>query len=289
MKKKKQIIEAICIIFLMIFSFFYTHEAVQLVRKTDPIMQQIEKVSATKKEDAMDAMVIDDSIIPGYNGKIVNKDESFQKMKQYGEYNESLLVFEEVTPTISLDEYYDKYISSGNTLKEKIALVFEVKENDDPSRIVDSLNQNNARATFFVDGKWLENHTKETLEMLQNGHEVEVLSYDNGYDEILFQSTLDVLESISNMKPQYCYAKYDNQEVMSLCEGKKMHTIIPTLQISSRPYVSLKNKVEKGSIVGFELTKEVKEEIGVITNYLKSKGYVLDRLDSLLNEARDDK
>lgn len=252
-------------------------------------MKEIEKVSRNKKEEAMDAVVKENSLVPGYNGKQVNKDESFQKMKQYGEYNESLLVFEEVSPTVSMDEYYDKYISSGNTLKDKVSLVFEVKEGDEPGSIVTSLNAANARATFFVDGKWLENNTKMVLEMLQNDHEIEVLSYDNHYDSILFQNTLDVLSSLSNMKPQYCYAKYDNKEVMDLCESKKMHTVIPSIQVTTHPFVSLKSKVEKGSIISFPVSKEVNEEIGVIASYLKSKGFVLDRLDSLLDEARDEK
>ena len=47
-------------------------------------------------------------------------------MKSYGGYNESLLVFDEVSPTISIEDYYDKYISSGNGLTTNIALVFAI-------------------------------------------------------------------------------------------------------------------------------------------------------------------
>ncbi len=286
---KKKWMEGIFVIFLVAFSFFYTQQAVNLVRKTDPIMKKIEEVSEKTKEEATNAVIGENYLIPGYNGKKVDLDASFEKMKQYGEYNESLLVFEEVTPTVSMDEYYDKYIASGNTLKEKIALVFEVKEKEDPTTILNTLDKLNARGTFFVDGKWLEENTKTVLTMLENDHEVEVLSYENGYDEILFQNTLDVLSSLSNLSPQYCYAKYDNKEVIDLCSKKKMHTIVPTLQISKQPFLSLKGKVEKGSIISFSITKEVNDEIGVIVNYLKSKGYLLDRIDSLLNEARDEK
>ncbi len=286
---KKKIIEVLFVSLLVVFSFFYTNEAVKLVQSTDPIMKEIKKVSAEKKEAAISATINENSMVPGYNGKQVNEEQSFKKMKQYGGYNESLLVFEEIAPTVSMDEYYDKYIASGNTLKEKIALVFEVKNQDDVSKILSTLNQNNARATFFVDGKWLEEHTNQVLEMLQNDHEVEVLSYNNQYDAILFQNTLDVLSSISNVRPLYCLAKYDNKEVMDLCASKKMHTIIPTLQVTTHPYIAVKNKIEKGAIVSFEVSKETEEEMGVITNYLKSKGYVMDRLDALLDEARDEK
>ena len=285
----KKWIEATCVLALVLFSFFYTNEAVKLVQSTNPIMQQIKQESASLEEEAVDAKIEANRLIPGYNGKKVDEEKSFKKMRQYGEYNESLLVFEEVSPTVSMDEYYDKYIASGNELKEKIALVFEVKENDDISPILKVLSQSDARATFFVDGLWLEKNTSVVQEMLREDHEIEVLSYDNGYDEILFQNTLDVLSSITNVEPQYCFAKYDNKQIMDLCSKKKMYTIIPTLQITTHPFASVKNKVGKGSIIGFEVTNEVNNELAVLINYLKSKGYVLSRLDHLLSEARDEK
>ena len=286
---KKKVIEASCVLLLMFFSFFYTNEAVKLVRKTDPIMKKIEKASQEREEKATNAIIEENQLTPGYNGKKVNIEQSFQKMKQYGEYNEDLLVFEEIKPSVSMDEYYDKYISSGNTLKEKIALVFEVNENDKVEEIVTALNKSNARGTFFVDGKWLEANINKVKKLLEEDHEVEVLSYEKAYQPILFQNALDVLNSVSNKRSEYCYARYDNKEVIDLCESKKMHTIIPTIHVSTHPFASLKSKVEKGSIIGFEINKEVKEQMGVITNYLRSKGYVLSRLDSLLNEARDEK
>lgn len=285
----KKWMEATCVLTLVLFSFFYTNEAVKLVQSTNPIMQQIKQESASLEEEAVDAKIEANRLIPGYNGKKVDEEKSFKKMRQYGEYNESLLVFEEVSPTVSMDEYYDKYIASGNELKEKIALVFEVKENDDISLILKVLSQSDARATFFVDGLWLEKNTSVVQEMLREDHEIEVLSYDNGYDEILFQNTLDVLSSITNVEPQYCFAKYDNKQIMDLCSKKKMYTIIPTLQVTTHPFASVKNKVGKGSIIGFEVTNEVNNELAVLINYLKSKGYVLSRLDHLLSEARDEK
>ena len=49
-------------------------------------------------------------------------------MKNYGSYNESLLVFDEVSPSISIDDYYDKYISSGNGVTTDIALIFTIED-----------------------------------------------------------------------------------------------------------------------------------------------------------------
>ena len=64
-------------------------------------MQSIKNVSSTKYVNSINCSIIEDIyIIPGYNGKEVNEEASFSNMKTT-EYNENLLVFNEVKPNIS--------------------------------------------------------------------------------------------------------------------------------------------------------------------------------------------
>ena len=91
--------------------------------------------------------------------------------------------------------YYDKYIIGGITEKKSIALVFKVKDIS-PKEIVDILNDQKVQGTFFIDGSYLENNTKEIISM--TNHQLELLSYDNNYEEIYFSSSKDYLESITN-------------------------------------------------------------------------------------------
>ena len=51
-------------------------------------------------------------------------------MKQYGEYNSSLMTFRESDPVISIDDYYDKYIVSGNGFTNYVSLVFEISNKE---------------------------------------------------------------------------------------------------------------------------------------------------------------
>ena len=281
----KKIYQILIVLLLSLTSFFYTEKVIDFIREKDPIMKNIKEYDKKNKIDAVNAVIDKNKITPGVSGKKVDYDKSFQKMKKYGTYNESLTVFEEVAPTISIDDYYDKYISEGSGINNDVSLVFEVKNGDNINNIINILKENNTIATFFVDGLWLENNQTLVSEMASLGYEIEILNYDNKYQELYFSSSLNLLNSITNLKPKYCYARYDNKEVLELCEKLELHTIIPTIITGNYPYNDVVKKVHKGSIIGFFVTSSVEIELSTIINYLKQKGYTIDTLDILLSEA----
>lgn len=274
----------IIVLLLGLFSFYYTEKVIDFIREKDPIMKTIKKESVNYKKDAVDAKIDGNKIVPGINGKKVDYDSSFKKMKQYGTYNESLTVFEEVEPSISIDDYYDKYISSGNGLYNDVSLVFVVKTNDNIDEVLSILNDTNATATFFIDGLWLENNEDKVNYMKDKGYEIEVLSYNGRYDELYFSSSLNLLNRITSIKPKYCYAKYDSKEVLELCKKLELHTIIPTINTGNYPYNDVKKKLNRGSIISFDINSSTKIELATIINYIKQKGYIVTTLDNLLSE-----
>ena len=277
----------IIVLLLGLFSFYYTEKVIDFIRNKDPIMKTIKKESVNYKKDAVDAKIDGNKIVPGINGKKVDYDSSFKKMKQYGTYNESLTVFEDITPTISIDDYYDKYISSGNGLYNDVSLVFVVKTNDNIDEVLSILNDTNATATFFIDGLWLENNEDKVNYMKDKGYEIEVLSYNGRYDELYFSSSLNLLNRITSIKPKYCYAKYDSKEVLELCKKLELHTIIPTINTGNYPYNDVKKKLNRGSIISFDMNSSTKIELSTIINYIKQKGYIVTTLDNLLSEEEE--
>ncbi len=252
-------------------------------------MKEIKDKGKSREEDAINAKVEGDYLIPGYNGLIIDLETSFNKMKGYGSYNEALLVFEEVEPTISIDDYYDKYISSGNGISTNIALVFTVDDSSYTDNLLDILKEMNAVGTFFIDGKFTDNNTSFVSQAMGNGNEVEVLSYDKTYDELLFKASIDKIKTLTSTTPKYCYATYDNEEVLNLCSKLSMHTIIPTLRLDSNIYSDAKGNLRSGSIISVKLTEENVKELKVLINYIKQRGFTLVTLDTLLNEARTEK
>ena len=285
----KKVIEVIFVILLVLFSFYYTEKAIILLESNDPIMKEIKDKGKSREEDAINAKVEGDYLIPGYNGLIIDLETSFNKMKGYGSYNEALLVFEEVEPTISIDDYYDKYISSGNGISTNIALVFTVDDSSYTDNLLDILKEMNAVGTFFIDGKFTDNNTSFVSQAMGNGNEVEVLSYDKTYDELLFKASIDKIKTLTSTTPKYCYATYDNEEVLNLCSKLSMHTIIPTLRLDSNIYSDAKGNLRSGSIISVKLTEENVKELKVLINYIKQRGFTLVTLDTLLNEARTEK
>lgn len=265
---------------LVVFSFYYTNKVVDIVRSKDPIMQTINEEKDKFEIAAVDAKVKSDSVVPGKNGKKVNVAKSFQKMRQYGKYNESLYVFDEIEPSLSADNYYNKYIESGMDDENDVALVFEVERFDNIDDVLTLLEDNDVKATFFMDGLFIENNRSLLEEVSKNGYELELLNYNGGYDKIYFESSLHVLNSITNNKPKYCYSHYDRKEVLDICNSLSLHTVIPTIN-SKNSFNTVKTKLRGGAIIGL---KNSRENLNTIINYIKQKGYNLVTLDELLSE-----
>ena len=285
----KKFLEAFLVIALVLFSFYYTEKAIVVLESNDPIMKKIKDKGSNLEEDALNAKIDGDYLIPGYNGLVIDLEESFTKMKGYGSYNDALLVFEEVKPTISIDDYYDKYISSGNGMSTSIALVFTVDDNSYVGNVLNVLKDMDTVGTFFIDGKFTDNNSSFVTLAVSNSNEVEVLSYDKSYDELLFKASIDKIKTLTSTTPKYCYATYDNEEVLNLCSKLSMHTIIPTIRLDDNIYSNLKGNLRSGSIISIKLTESNIKELKVLINYIKQRGFTLVTLDTLLNEARSEK
>lgn len=277
----KKLIRVILILLLSVFSFYYTNKSIELVREQDPIMKTIRSTSEKYNVQAVNAEIKDNTIIPGISGKEINYVESYTKMKQYGMYNEIMTTLKDVEPTISVDDYYDKYIISGNKIKRSVALVFKIEQTT-PKEIINILNKNKINSTFFIDGEYLENNSKDIT--LMTNHELELLSYNKGYDEIYFSSSKDYLESLTNRKLKYCYSDYDKEEVINLCQKLKLHTIVPTINIKNSLLKEVKEQLSNSAIISIPNSKNTKQELDTTIKYIKSRGYTIETLEDLLNE-----
>ncbi len=277
----KRVYPVILSCLLIAFSFYYTNKVAGIVRGKDPIMQSIKEEKANYEKKAINANVSGDNIIPGKNGKKVNIEASFQKMSQYGKYNDSLYVFDEVEPEVSINTYFDKYVESGREDSKDVALVFDILRFDNMDDVLSLLESNNVTATFFVDGLFMENNRSLLENVSKKGYEIELLSYNGGYDKIYFESSLHVLNDITKDRPKYCVAHYDKKEVLDICNSLSLHTVIPSVDTSNNSFSVVKNKLRGGSIIGLSNSRV---NLNTIINYIKQKGYNLVRLDTLLQE-----
>lgn len=276
----KRIFNRVLIILLSIFSFYYTNQVVSFLQENDPIMKEIKSTDKKYKIEAENAITTDNTIISGKKGKVIDYDKSYQKMKKYGTYNESLTVLKDTIPVISIDNNYDKYLIGGNKYHKKVSLVFVVKEKD-PQTIISILNQNKIKATFFIDGTFIENN----INLLKNEEQdFELLSYQNDYNESFFKTSLSYLESITNNKAKFCYTEIDNNKLLSLCEKLKLHTIKPSLIIKKDSYKEVKENIDNGMIISLDINSLIEKELKETITYIKQKGYQIVPLESLIEE-----
>ena len=120
----KSIVKLLGLLVLIGFSFFYTDRVMNVISDKDPLKQEIINLSNNYKLSSNEAVVSGDTIIPGSNGREVNIDKSYKKMRTGNVFNDKLLVFNVIYPEYKLKDNMDKYIINGNINKKEKESLF---------------------------------------------------------------------------------------------------------------------------------------------------------------------
>lgn len=270
------------IILLSIFSFYYTNQVVDFLKSKDPLMEKIKSSEDKYFIQPINAEIVENTIRPGKKGKTIDYEKTYHYMKNYGSYNESLTILKDILPDVSIEDSYDKYVIGGNPSHKWVSLVFLLREDTDPSRVVKILSSKDIVATFFVDGAYLEKNVHFIESMSK--HEFELLSYQGGYQESFFKTSLSYIESITNRSAKYCYLEEENKDVLRLCGKLRLYTIKPTLILKGSIYQEIKDNLSNSSIISMEIHSKMEKELSTTIDYIKGKGYEIVSLDRLLSE-----
>lgn len=271
---------------LIMVSFIYTEKIANMVIDKDELMMTIKEESKTYEIETVEAIIDNNTIIPGINGLKVNNKESYKQMKKYGLFNNNLLEFSEVSPKHKLKDNYDKYVISGNKEKNAVSLLFLVYENSDLDSIINILKEKNIKANFFVDGYWFEKNNDRVYELINNGYVIGNLSYNLNYNDSAFIWMDTILKRVGKQKQGFCYAEVENSQTLEICSLNKNFTIKPNLVIKDNYMKNIKENLVSGSIISLEINTSLKQELPVIINYIHSKGYKIENLNELLSEKR---
>lgn len=267
---------------LVCFSFYYTDLATSIIKANDPIMKEIKKTSCYYEEESVDAILVNNNITPGISGIKVDIDKTYASMKRYGSFNESLIIYEEVIPSISVTNIFDKYIVGGNKTKKMISLAFVIDNYSFITEIINILDSKNIKATFFISNNII-TESKDILKFIDNSkHEIEL--YSDTYDTILIDKNNTLLKKYINKNINFCYSETENDIILNNCSSKKIHTIIPNINTSNYPYSDIKKHIEAGSIIKLNNNEIVVRELKYILNYINQKGYSIVTLKELLSE-----
>ena len=282
----KNIIKASGLMVLTLFSFFYTEKTISTVKNQDPLMVEINEIKDSYKVDYIEATVEENSFIPGMIGCEVDTQKSYTNLKRLGSFSSNLLIYKDILPNNLLENNYDKYIIKGNKEKNSVSLIFKVNKNSDIDELVDILNYKKVSASFFVDGKYIENNVEQIKSMINDGHEVLNYGYDSKYDIDLIVWNNNLIERINYDNPKFCYLESEDDNILDICSQNEMHTIVPSIIIKNSPLMEVKASIEKGSLIAFEVNDVTKKQINLVINYINQKGYKIDVLSNHLKEEK---
>lgn len=280
----KRFFEILGFLSLICFSFFYTEKTIDVVKEVDDIMITLKEQAPKYQEKAENAKIDGMFMIPGISGKIVNIQKSYEEMKHYGKFHPNLLVYDKVSPEISIQNRYDKYIQTGNPKKRQVSFIFIVGEKDNPSPFINILKKSKVTGTFFIDSSWLEKNQTELIDFIHHKFTVGNYSNQGDYSHESFVWMDTIIKRVGGQKQGYCLVGKENKKALKNCQLQKDYTIYPNIMIKENPYSELIEQVKNGSIILMKMNRKVKNELPMMITYLKQKGYEIVNLENLLDE-----
>ena len=216
-------------------------------------MQSIKNVSESYHTESINCSIIEDTyIIPGYNGKYVNLDKSFYNMVTT-EYNEELLVFNQIKPNISLEDNLDKIIIRGNHNKQAVSLLFE---------------DINYLSKYMLNKQYLVNIL------------IEEETYTDKYELINNSKQISTYKRIDKkINNNLCYT--NNNTIPTICKNKYIFT--HSLEINHSNLSKQINKISSGDIILIKDTITTKE-LDLIINQIKYRDLKIIPISKLISE-----
>lgn len=216
-------------------------------------MQEIINKQGLYNKEPVNAVITNNTMIPGVNGRKINIDESYSKMKKLNKFNDSLLSYDEIMPIISFKDNYDKIIISGNKKKNNISIILNINEDE----LFYSLNK--------------------------------VLIINNTYASILTTKNYDLKNTnyINIVNTNYShnidYCLTYELQIKNNCMINKKYTILGR-NIHNYHFTNTKEIIDNGSILVYSFNKSNYQDLNIIIKYIKNNNYNIVSIDELIKE-----
>lgn len=244
---------------IMLFSFYYTDKIANLVLEKNSLYQEIDRIKNDYGEKSVSAIIEDNYIIPGLNGKEVAVKDSYYNMKSLETFNELYLVFEEKTPDVSLENNKDKIIRKGNKKKNSIAFIIENSET-----LKKFFNENNLKANILVT---IEDYAqKENFEAINN----DIKNYEK----------VESLLNNASLNKNLCIV---NNNIKNICLEKEKYLIEPTI-LNNTTFLNIKNNLTSGDIIFIKNGTNL-ENLQMLIKDIKFKDLDIIYLSELISES----
>lgn len=244
---------------LLTFSFFLTDFVTELAINSNPLMKTIKNNSEEYNVCSVNAIIEDNTIIPGIKGKRVNEMESYLNMKDFGVFNTNYLVYDSILPDISIENNLDKIIISGNKNKREVSIL--IKDN---KSIIEYNKKNNIEYSKLID-------TNDNLDYDEN---INIENNSRNFDN------LDTLLNKNNLNKNICILNYSNIEK---CRENKYYIVKPSIDLTNNNYISELSNISNGSILLIDDNFDI-VNYNILIDYLNNKDLKIVYLSKLIKE-----
>lgn len=242
--------------------------------------------------------------IPGLNGLKVDIDASYKNMKKEKKFNEQKLVFQQVKPEITLADLPPAPIYKGNPDKETVSFIINVAwGNEFLPDILATLKKHHVKASFFLEGRWVQKNPDLAKMIAEAGHEIGNHSYTHPdmskissskiHEEIV--KTNDVIEATTGEQVTLLAppSGYFNNEVVKIADQQKLKTVIWSVDTidwqKPSPDTLLKRvlaKIHNGALILMHPTEVTTNSLERLIIEIENKGYKIDTVSDMLSEER---
>ena len=251
--------KTIGVLSLLSFSFFLTDFVTELAINNDPLMQSIKENSNYNEIKSVNAIIENNTIIPGIKGKKVNIMESYLNMKDFGTFNDNYLIYDSIIPDINVNDNLDKIIISGNNKHRRVSIL--IKNNLD---ILNYSKSNIIKYTKLI-------NKKEDFDTNEN---INICSKKEDFND------LNILLNKNNLNKKICILNYSN---ISECKNKKYYIVKPNIELENNNFISNLNNISNGSIIMINENLNI-NNYKILIDYLGNKDLEVIYLSELIKE-----
>ena len=247
---------------VLLFSFYYTEKMSSIVINNSSLVSEINNNSKDYNVEAVSAIIEDEYIIPGLNGKAVNVLESYKNMKHLDIFNAYYLEYDEINPNVSLENNKDKIIKYGNKLKNAVSIV--VKNNID---VINYAKEKNVMITRLIDSDTFD---KNNL-------------YEQINDDYEKYKKVESMLNNNNINKNICFI---NINIIDICKENKKYLVESSITLNNYNLSSIKDTIKSGYII------EIKDDVSLVDFKILLRQILYQDLDvislsALINEERD--
>ncbi|MEF3309729.1 polysaccharide deacetylase family protein [Paenibacillus sp. GYB004] len=271
----------------------------------EQLMERIRAEADTYKEAPIDAKV--DRVwkaIPGLNGVEVDIEQTFNQARGKDVSGGIPLVFKPIPPAVTLKDLGPHPVYKGNPNKPMASLMINVAwGNEFIEPMLDVLEKEDVKATFFFDGSWLSKNIDVAKLIQKKGHELSNHAYSHkdmsklGREETVkeISRTQDLLKEqlgVDNVLFAPPSGDFSDLTVKVAFE-MNLQTILWTLDTvdwqkpSSDSIVrKIGSRVEPGSLILMHPTASSSGALSGMIQEIKRKGLVLGTVSELISPER---